>query len=243
MSIVMIAVVAPQAIANTLTAAFQCSPIRKAWASTIPGKCVNINAYYLANAALNIFTDILTYSLPMKVIFTLRVPRKQNIALGFILCLGLLACVSSIIRITYIPVMLSSPDATYVISEAMYWSVIETNVGIFAASAPSFTAIASRFLPRIIGEYSGRKISGRWHGSSFGRKQESGFSKVREPNTIRMGPYQRREAGTEVRVDHPTNSSIERIIVPEKIMTRTQITTSVDASHYFKDPYRSFDRI
>lgn len=90
MSIVMIAVVIAQALANTLTAAFQCSPIRKAWASTVPGKCVDINAYYLANAALNIVTDVLTYTLPMKVVFTLHVPRKQKIALGFILCLGLL---------------------------------------------------------------------------------------------------------------------------------------------------------
>lgn len=90
MSIVMTAVVTAQALANTLTAAFQCSPIQKAWESTLPGKCVDINAYYLANAALNIVTDVLTYTLPMKVIFSLQVPRKQKIALGFILCLGLL---------------------------------------------------------------------------------------------------------------------------------------------------------
>lgn len=139
--------------------------------------------------------------------------------------------------------MLNSPDATYVISGAMYWSVIETNVGIFAVSAPSFKAIASRFLPRIVGEYSGKKMSGRWYGSSFGRKRGSGFSKVREPNTIRMDPYQGDEAGTEVRVDHPSNSSIERMIVPGKIMTQTQITTSVEANHDFEDPSRSFDRI
>lgn len=91
MAVIMIVVVASQAVANVLTAAFQCSPIQKAWASsTIPGKCVDINAFYLANAALNILTDLLTYTLPMKVIFTLQVPRKQKLALGFILCLGLL---------------------------------------------------------------------------------------------------------------------------------------------------------
>ena len=156
--------------------------------------------------------------------------------------LSLSACVSSIIRITYVPPMLSSPDPTYVISGAMYWSVIETNIGIFAASAPSFKAIASRFLPRIVGEYSGRK-SGGWYGSSFGKKHGYGFSKVHEPNTIRMDPYQRDEAGTEVHIDHPSNSSIERIIVPGKITTQTQITTSIEASRDFEDPSRSFDQI
>lgn len=90
MAIVMLGVVTAQAVANVLTAAFQCQPVKKAWASSTPGKCVNINAFYLANAALNILTDILTYTLPLKVLFYLQVPRKQKIALGFILCLGLL---------------------------------------------------------------------------------------------------------------------------------------------------------
>lgn len=49
--------------------------------------------------------------------------------------------------------MLTSSDPTYVIAPAMYWSVIETNVGILAASIPSFKAVAQRYLPRLIGEY------------------------------------------------------------------------------------------
>lgn len=141
--------------------------------------------------------------------------------------------------------MLSSPDATYVISGAMYWSVIETNVAIFAASAPSFKAIASRFLPRFIGEYSSKKKSGPWYGSSYGRKGGSGFSRVRDPNEIRMGVYQGDEAmGTQVRGGHASNSSMERIIIPGKIMTQTQISTNIEAtgSRDYDDFSSSFDR-
>lgn len=90
MSIAMGVVVTAQALSFVLTAAFQCSPVRKAWDVNVPGKCVRINVFYLANAALNILTDVLTYSLPIRVILKLQVPRKQKIALGFILCLGLL---------------------------------------------------------------------------------------------------------------------------------------------------------
>lgn len=90
MAIVMLGVVTSQAAANVLTAAFQCQPVKKAWITNASGKCVNINAFYLANAALNILTDVLTYTLPMKVIVHLQVPRKQKVALWFILCLGLL---------------------------------------------------------------------------------------------------------------------------------------------------------
>jgi hypothetical protein len=90
LSFIMFGVITCQALANVLTAAFQCRPIPRAWDTSIEGTCVNINVFYLANAALNIFTDLLTYTLPIRVILKLQMPRKQKIALVFILCLGLL---------------------------------------------------------------------------------------------------------------------------------------------------------
>jgi len=59
--------------------------------------------------------------------------------------------------------MLSSSDSTWVISDAMYWSVIETNIGILAASIPSYKAIAKKYAPRLLGSSgmsSSRKLSG-----------------------------------------------------------------------------------
>lgn len=90
LSYVMMGVIVCQATSFVLVAAFQCQPISMAWTGTGAGKCVNINVFYLANAALNIFTDLLTYTLPIRVILKLQMPRKQKIALGLILCLGLL---------------------------------------------------------------------------------------------------------------------------------------------------------
>ncbi|KAJ5682562.1 hypothetical protein N7462_005727 [Penicillium macrosclerotiorum] len=233
-SYIMIGVIVCQATSFVLVAAFQCQTISKAWTSTGPGKCVNINVFYLCNAALNILTDLLTYTLPIRVIFKLQMPRKQKIALGFILCLGLFACVSSIIRITYIPTMLSSADYTYAISGAMYWSVIETNVGIFAASIPSFKAIASRFLPRFIGEYSSGRKYGPWSGNTDGRRYGSGFTKVTDPNHITMGTINGKEdttMGTQIGATMADNSSEERIIVPEgKIFTQTEIETTIESN-------------
>lgn len=87
---IMMVVVACQATSFVLVAAFQCNPIPKAWKAMMPGKCVTINVFYLANAALNILTDVLTYTLPIKVVFELQVPKKQKMVLGLILSLGLL---------------------------------------------------------------------------------------------------------------------------------------------------------
>ncbi|GAD96327.1 hypothetical protein NFIA_027900 [Paecilomyces variotii No. 5] len=187
MSYVMIAIVGSQATANVLVCIFQCNPIPAAWDTSITQKkCVNINAFYLANAATNITTDLLTYGLPWNTVRKLQMPRKQKVAVGVMLCLGLLACVSSIIRITYIPRMLSSPDATYVISNAMYWSVIETNIGILAASIPSMKVVAVTFLPKLLLDSSYRygkrsdSHSGFFHRSS---NSKGGFNKLSAART------------------------------------------------------------
>ena len=127
--------------------------------------------------------------------------------------------------------MLTSPDTTYAISGAMYWSVIEINVGIFASSIPSFKAIASRFLPRLIGEYS----SGRgyyWSGNS--KKHGSGFSKVRDQRIALDSlpgkhPDGEHTVGTQIRGPFGSGSSQDRIIIPEgRIYTQTDIETSVE---------------
>lgn len=78
------------------------------------------------------------------------------------------ACVSSIIRITYIPQMLVSTDSTWAITGAMYWSVIETNIGILAASIPSWKVLVKRYMPRLLGSsfaYGSGKQG--MHGSGF----------------------------------------------------------------------------
>ncbi|KAI9371381.1 hypothetical protein BJX61DRAFT_534863 [Aspergillus egyptiacus] len=229
LSFTMFGVVACQATANVLTAAFQCNPIPKAWDTSLDGTCVDINVFYLANAALNILTDLLTYTLPIRVIFKLQMPRKQKIALIFILCLGLFACVSSIVRITFIPEMLSSADATWAISGAMYWSVIEINIGILAASIPSFKAIASRFLPRLIGEYSSTK--------PYGGRSGSGFSKVRDytqRSAVRMNVLTSQDRGPDHGFVGTVHSGVdrgseERIFVPDgKIYATTEIDITQD---------------
>ncbi|KAM0329308.1 hypothetical protein ACHAQA_004613 [Verticillium albo-atrum] len=153
-AMVMVGVIVCQAGANVMACIFQCTPVSAAYDIRIgeeDKKCVDINAFYLANAAVNIFTDILTYTLPIPLVIKLQIPRQQKIGLAVILGLGLFACVSSIIRITYIPQMLVSEDPTWAITGAMYWSVIETNVGILAASIPSYKAIAKRYAPRLLG--------------------------------------------------------------------------------------------
>ncbi|KAJ9643592.1 hypothetical protein H2199_004271 [Coniosporium tulheliwenetii] len=274
LSIIVLAICIAQAIANVLVCIFHCSPIPAAWDMRITEKkCVNINAFYLANAAGNILTDIMVYTLPIRLVWKLQIPQKQKIALAVMLCLGLLynplstlpppsqpypylrnqpeltpchsTCISSIIRITYIPIMLKSPDATYVISGAMYWSVIETNVGILAASVPSFKALAKRYIPRLLGEYYSNE------GESRSRKYAQGsMTNASKKASSKMGSFHRMDTdGKEVlsmdefasgkgkhgivtNIDMQSgNSSEERLNVPDgKILASTHISTHVEGN-------------
>lgn len=93
LGMIMVGVIACQAGGTVLACIFQCAPIRAAYDITVldeDKKCVDINAFYLANAAVNIFTDILTYTLPFRLVSRLQVPRKQKIGVAVMLGLGLL---------------------------------------------------------------------------------------------------------------------------------------------------------
>lgn len=76
--------------------------------------------------------------------------------------------------------MLVNEDATWAISQPMYWSVIETNVGILAASIPSMKVIAKRYAPRLLGTAS------NGHGSASGGRQ-SGFRMMSGSNNNKNG--------------------------------------------------------
>lgn len=273
LSMIVLAICIAQALANVLVCIFQCSPIPAAWDMRITEKkCVNINAFYLANAAGNILTDIMVYTLPIRLVWKLQVPPKQKVALVVMLCLGLLyvppwhlltrfqpyhtrnrlnlitshsTCISSIIRITYIPIMLKSPDATYVISGAMYWSVIETNVGILAASIPSFKALAKRYLPRLLGEYYSNDDGSRSRKYARGsRTNNSKKASSKMGSFHRMGTDGREvlcmdelagskgKHGIVTNIDMQSgNSSEERLNVPDgKIMASTHISTHVEGN-------------
>ena len=67
---------------------FTCWPIPYFWNKTIEnGKCLNLMGYWFSNAALNIASDILLLALPMPVLKSLKLPKKQK--LGLVLVFGL----------------------------------------------------------------------------------------------------------------------------------------------------------
>jgi hypothetical protein len=66
-------VVAANTIINVSIAAFQCSPVRGAFDSTVIDKrCINQPAFYLGNASTGIATDAMVYLMSIPIIRPLR---------------------------------------------------------------------------------------------------------------------------------------------------------------------------
>ncbi|KJK62573.1 hypothetical protein P875_00095234 [Aspergillus parasiticus SU-1] len=149
---VMIGLVVAQTIAFVLAAAFHCPPSSWSHSPIYLLSCAKgIKAFTLSTGAFNILTDVLTFALPIPVLLKLQMPSKQKAYVIFIIALGLIACVASIVRLVYSTNLMQFPPDIVSISGTFYWTSIEMNAAIVASSIPSFKAIASRYLPCLVG--------------------------------------------------------------------------------------------
>ncbi|EIT79285.1 hypothetical protein AO1008_10302 [Aspergillus oryzae 100-8] len=146
----MIGLVVAQTIAFVLAAAFHCPLSRWSHNPIHLLSCAKgIKAFTLSTGGLNILTDVLTFALPIPVLLKLQMPSKQKAYVIFIIALGLMWVLSLSLLSCFPPDIVS-------ISGTFYWTSIEMNLAIVASSIPSFKAIASRYLPRLVG-YSSRE--------------------------------------------------------------------------------------
>ena len=143
--------------------------------------------------------------------------------------------------------MLKSTDPTWTITGAMYWSAIETNIGILAASIPSFKAVAQRYLPRIIGEYGSRSRNKEYEmhnskDSSQPQRSRPGHNRSKSERDSKYGvgrsvsdEESRGSDSTSSRLSKSArttvvgveNGSEERLNLPtNRILTTTEITTT-----------------
>jgi vacuolar-type H+-ATPase subunit I/STV1 len=75
-------------ISSVFAAGLQCIPMSMLWDSTQPGHCINVNAFYFANAGIHILTEVLIYILPMHTLWKLHLPLRQKLGLCGLMGLG-----------------------------------------------------------------------------------------------------------------------------------------------------------
>ncbi|KAF2148243.1 hypothetical protein K461DRAFT_233207 [Myriangium duriaei CBS 260.36] len=119
---------------------FQCTPIDYTWkgkASGIRGSCINVRASWFANAVFNISTDLIIVFLPMPIVFRLQMKLRPKLQLCALFALGLMVCVTSILRATTLNATASQADRTWYPVNSSMWSVCEDNLAIIGACIPT----------------------------------------------------------------------------------------------------------
>jgi hypothetical protein len=87
-----LAIIVAQSTAETLVVLFQCTPIHKAWDATglVEGTCVNMNAFYYANFAVKLASDLALFTMPIPKLVKLKMSVGKRAGLVVMFSLGLL---------------------------------------------------------------------------------------------------------------------------------------------------------
>jgi hypothetical protein len=75
-------------IAVFLGSALQCRPLAKYWDPAIEGKCFDLIKFVLSIQVVNVFLDTCILCLPMKMVWNLKRPLAERLALMGIFLLG-----------------------------------------------------------------------------------------------------------------------------------------------------------
>ncbi|TQN64198.1 Satratoxin biosynthesis SC1 cluster protein 4 [Colletotrichum shisoi] len=160
-----LAIIAAYSVAIFFALVFACDPIAMSWDITITeGTCINRPSLYIAAAAANIISDLILFALPIPIVVKLQIPRRQKIGLFFIFAVGSLTVVTSVVRVSLLPAMLTSTDQSWVISWASLWIIVEANLIVICAALPTLRKFFRHVAPKIIGESTygkGTKTMGR----------------------------------------------------------------------------------
>ncbi|KAI1845900.1 hypothetical protein JX265_011204 [Neoarthrinium moseri] len=145
--------------ASVLVNAFSCKPISGSWVleTSLTAVCINRPAFYFAQAALGIATDIATVVVPLPALRTLQLRSRQKIGIAFVLTMGAFVCIVSIIRLQSLYALLTDADLTKNTVTALMWCILELNLSIIGGSIPALKPFAQRFFPRLLGSSGGSR--------------------------------------------------------------------------------------
>ncbi|KAG4263644.1 hypothetical protein FPRO06_06168 [Fusarium proliferatum] len=166
-------------VAWTITIAFLntliCVPVAKFWNSALDGHCTDPLTVWYVMAGFNLVTDITVFCMPLPVIGSLNLPKKQKIMLLAIFSIGFLTCIISIIRIRTLKTAASTKDPNWDNVDAAIWSFLEVTLAIISSCLPTLRPLFSKLMPKLFA-------------SSFGRSNPAsryGYTRTRSSQNLR----------------------------------------------------------
>jgi hypothetical protein len=143
-----------------VAAVFSCYPVADAWSFTVFAKgfqgiratqCYNPGPFWLANAAYNLVTDVLIWTLPIVFLLNLQTMKlRRRLELVGIFSIGIIAIVGSAARLRVLILWLSSfANQGENGANLLIWSQVEQNVGIIAGSIPFLRPMFRKVLLKV----------------------------------------------------------------------------------------------
>ncbi|KAI0999127.1 hypothetical protein K3495_g9068 [Podosphaera aphanis] len=121
-----------------------CHPISKSWNMILPGNCINTRPVGVAGAICSIFEDVFFLSLPVPMIWQLKLETTRKIGIIVILAIGLVACVASIVRLKFLLKYSETSDRTWDSYTMVVLSQIELCLSIVCVCFPAIRLLFSR---------------------------------------------------------------------------------------------------
>jgi hypothetical protein len=141
----------------------------------------------MAQGAFLVITDFLVYILPLPIIWTVVMPRRQRLGLLSVSICGLFVCVCGIMRTYYIHVInYETYDFTWEGYNFWVWSSLALNFGLLGGSIPSLKPILFGGISVAPSPGKGRTL-----GSTSGFQELSGSHDQQQRGDSLKGPASR----------------------------------------------------
>lgn len=138
-----VSVVSMGVLAAIITA---CVPLHKYWDGTKQGYCHPPSVWW-GVTGFNVGSDFMIVLLPLPVVFSLTLPRREKFGLIAVFVTGFFVCFISILRIVWLRQLSSSKDFTSDLAIIAIWSCIEVNTAIICACVTTLRPMYRKLIP------------------------------------------------------------------------------------------------
>ncbi|KAL2020590.1 hypothetical protein VTK56DRAFT_8178 [Thermocarpiscus australiensis] len=150
-----------------------CIPVAAFWDENVHGFCLDNGTIWYVMAGVNVVTDFTIFVMPIPVIGSLHLPRRQKAMLLIVFTLGIFPCAVSIYRIHTLHAAAQSLDPTWDNVDAATFSFLELTVGVIAICLPTLRPILVHAMPRLFDSLRSKGPSANGPGTNDPRSRRS----------------------------------------------------------------------
>ncbi|EGZ76112.1 hypothetical protein NEUTE2DRAFT_153137 [Neurospora tetrasperma FGSC 2509] len=175
-------------------------PLNSYWDSTIQRQWTAPQSMWWSSTGLHMATDFLIFLLPLPVVWSVMLPKRQKIALSVVFGFGFVICFISILRLLKLLKVQTTrnhpTDWTYNAAELTYLTALECNGAIVCACVMTLRPFIVKYFPKLLASHSRYPIGSNGQG---GRLSDSitpptiGSKPFKPPVSPAEAVYMRRE--------------------------------------------------